>query len=82
MSESKKSNLIVRSLAGLRDWTDARLPIVQAWDRAVHEVGVVTDRQAGDICNFSRVFHQPVSLLISPFHKLVSAVRISLSLRA
>ena len=33
MSDDKKSNWIVRSLAGLRDWTDARLPIVQAWEK-------------------------------------------------
>lgn len=33
MSEVKKSGWIVSSLAGLRDWTDARLPIVAAWER-------------------------------------------------
>ncbi len=33
MSTSNKSGWIVSSLAGLRDWTNDRLPIVAAWER-------------------------------------------------
>jgi ubiquinol-cytochrome c reductase cytochrome b subunit len=33
MSDSKKQGFIVSSLAGLRDWTDERLPIVTAWEK-------------------------------------------------
>ena len=33
MSKSNKSGWIVSSLAGLRDWTNDRLPIVAAWER-------------------------------------------------
>lgn len=33
MSTSNKSGWIVSSLAGLRDWTNERLPIVAAWER-------------------------------------------------
>jgi len=34
MDNSKQSsNMIVRGLVGLRDWTDARLPIVSAWEK-------------------------------------------------
>ena len=33
MSKSTKSGWIVSSLAGLRDWTNDRLPIVAAWER-------------------------------------------------
>lgn len=33
MSTEKKSGWVVSSLAGLRDWTNDRLPIVAAWER-------------------------------------------------
>ncbi len=33
MSTSNKSGWIVSSLAGLRDWTNDRLPIIPAWER-------------------------------------------------
>lgn len=33
MSDAKKNGWLVSSLAGLRDWTNERLPIVPAWER-------------------------------------------------
>lgn len=33
MSTEKKSGWVISSLAGLRDWTNDRLPIVAAWER-------------------------------------------------
>lgn len=32
-SSKQSSNMLVRGLVGLRDWTDARLPIVSAWEK-------------------------------------------------
>lgn len=37
MSETKKSGLLVGALIGLRDWTDARLPIMTAWKKHMSE---------------------------------------------
>ncbi len=33
MSTENKSGWIITALAGLRDWTNDRLPIVAAWER-------------------------------------------------
>ncbi len=33
MSEAKKNGIVVSSLIGLRDWTNERLPIMQAWEK-------------------------------------------------
>lgn len=32
-NSNRSSGMIVRALVGLRDWTDARLPIVSAWEK-------------------------------------------------
>ncbi len=37
MSETKKPGLLVGALIGLRDWTDARLPIMTAWKKHMSE---------------------------------------------
>ncbi len=37
MSETKKQGLLVGALIGLRDWTDARLPIMTAWKKHMSE---------------------------------------------
>ena len=33
MNDNQSSNALIRGLVGLRDWTDARLPIVSAWEK-------------------------------------------------
>ncbi len=33
VADTKKSNKLISLLVGLRDWTDARLPIVTAWEK-------------------------------------------------
>ncbi len=33
VNSKPSSNAVIRMLVGLRDWTDARLPIVQAWEK-------------------------------------------------
>lgn len=37
MSEANKPGLLIGALVGLRDWTDARLPIVSAWKKHMSE---------------------------------------------
>ena len=37
MSETKKPGLLLGALIGLRDWTDARLPIMTAWKKHMSE---------------------------------------------
>jgi ubiquinol-cytochrome c reductase cytochrome b subunit len=37
MSETNKPGLLVGALIGLRDWTDARLPIMSAWKKHMSE---------------------------------------------
>lgn len=32
-NNAQSSNILIRGLVGLRDWTDARLPIVNAWEK-------------------------------------------------